>query len=251
MSSPIWTPDALSTELRRHAGCGWRLVEAQHRVSTLRVVDALDEQALLEDILDESKAAVPAECRHLHYLLFTPFRYGTPRPQGSRFRRAGRTPGVFYASERVETAVAEIVFHRLLFLADSPATLWPDNAAEYTGFAARLATERALDLTRPPLSAQEDVWTRPEDYGPCQRLADDCRAAGGQLIRYRSVRDPQGGVNLAVLDCSAFAHPEPLERQSWRIRLTPTGAQALCDTPTHRLEFAPDTFADPRLADIA
>jgi len=41
-----------------------------------------------------------------------------PRPwaggeySGSRFRRAGRTPGVFYASETCDIAVAEIVFYR-------------------------------------------------------------------------------------------------------------------------------------------
>ena len=36
MSSPIWTPAALSSERRRHESDCWRLVEAQHRVSTLK-----------------------------------------------------------------------------------------------------------------------------------------------------------------------------------------------------------------------
>src|SRR5690606_23673868 len=125
MSSPTWTAAALSSEAVRLDRKGWRLVEAQHRVSTLKLVDTHDEQALLEELVEETKPAIPAECRHLDYLLATPFRYGSVYPQGSRFRRAGRTRGVFYAAEQVATAVAEMAFYRLLFFADSPDTPWP------------------------------------------------------------------------------------------------------------------------------
>src|SRR5262245_59607253 len=41
-------------------------------------------------------------------------------PSDSRFRRAGCIEGVFYAAETDETAVAEAVFHRLLFNYESP-----------------------------------------------------------------------------------------------------------------------------------
>ena len=81
-------------------------------------MDTLAEQSLLEDLLEGTKPPVPPECRHLHYLLSTPFRYGAPYPKGSRFRRAGFTPSVYYASAKVATAVAEIAFHRLLFFAE-------------------------------------------------------------------------------------------------------------------------------------
>src|SRR3546814_1362417 len=94
MVSDTWTPAALSAEARRLEGTCWRLVEAQHRVSTLKLVDTLDEQDLLERLTEEAKPSVPEECRHLHYLLATPFRYGAAYPRGSRFRRAGLTPGV-------------------------------------------------------------------------------------------------------------------------------------------------------------
>ena len=81
-------------------------MESQHRVSTMKLVDTLDEQELLEILVDGTKPQVPPDCRHLHYLLFTPFRYGAPYPAGSRFRRAGLTPGVFYGSQDAPTAVA-------------------------------------------------------------------------------------------------------------------------------------------------
>ena len=97
MSSATWTQTALSRERRRRSGSCWRIVESQYRVSTMKLVDTADEQATLELLLDQTKPPVPAECRGLDYLLFTPFRYGAPYPNGSRFRRAGLTAGVFYA----------------------------------------------------------------------------------------------------------------------------------------------------------
>ena len=81
---------------------------------------------------------------------------------GSRFRRAGLTEGVFYAAEEPHTAVAEIVFYRLLFYAESPGTPWPQNAAEYTAFSAAYATRKAIDLTAGKLQRDKALWTPPD-----------------------------------------------------------------------------------------
>lgn len=249
MSLPIWTPAALSSSARPYTGTVWRLVEAQHRVSTLRLVDNLAEQHLLEQILDDSKPTVPAECQGLDYLLAAPFRYGAAYPHGSRFRRAGKTLGVFYAAEAVETAVAELAFYRVLFFAESPDTDPPQGAADYTAISVELGVERALDLTAPPLSADAALWTSRVDYTACQSLADAARSAEISILRYQSVRDPARGANLAVLSCSAFARPAPLVRQTWKIRIGRDRVQALCDFPRASLEFAiADFAADPRLS---
>ncbi|WP_183192212.1 RES family NAD+ phosphorylase [Ancylobacter tetraedralis] len=248
MPSPIWTHDALSSEARTYRGRCWRLVEAQHRVSTLKLVDTLEEQALLEDLLEVTKPAVPPECRQLDYLLATPFRYDAPYPHGSRFRRAGRTAGVYYAAEAPRTAVAEMAFYRLLFFAESPGTPWPSNAGDYTAFAAEVATERALDLTVPPLDCDRDRWTSLTDYAATQALAETARAATIDLIRYSSVRDGAGGTNVAILACRGFAQSKPVERQTWRIRLSASGVQAICEFPDMRIGFGREAFAaDPRL----
>ncbi len=249
MSSAIWTPVALFSEQRPYRAKGWRLVEAQHRVSTLRLVDSLAEQALLEAVLDATKPPLPDECAGLDYLLATPFRY-RPYPQGSRFRRAGMTLGAWYGSERVETALAEMVFYRFLFFAESPNTPFPTQAAEFTGFSARIEAP-ALDLARPPLSRDLMLWTQLTDYAACQALADAARATNVGVIRYRSVRAPKAGANLAVLRCTAFAKPAPVDRQTWRIRVGAFGAQALREHPDLRLEYARNAFsADPRLAEM-
>jgi hypothetical protein len=251
MSSNTWTPAALSAEATALSGTVWRLVEAQHHVSTLKLVDTLEEQALLERLIEDTKPPVPPECRHLHYLLATPFRYGTPYPHGSRFRRPGLTEGVFYSAETVATAIAEMAFHRLLFFAESPGTPWPANPAEYTAFSASFATGRAIDLTGPPLDRDTAAWTDPVDYAACQGLAEAARAAMIDVIRYRSVRDKEG-IGLALLACRVFTAPEPTALQTWRIHLAETGVRAISEAPRSGLAFDREAFAaDPRIAAMA
>ncbi|WP_119302568.1 RES family NAD+ phosphorylase [Dongia deserti] len=243
-------PAAPLRDARRAAGACWRVVEGQHHVSTLALVDSLAEQERLERLIDATKPTVPIECRDLHYLLFTPFRY-RPYPRGSRFRPAGLSPGVFYASAEVETAIAELAFYRLLFFAESPATPWPSNASEHTTFSMRYGSGKAIDLTRPPFLRRRKDWMHPTDYAPCQALADEARAAGVEIIRFASVRDPQHRLNIALLTCRAFRAKAPAERQSWRIRVGSTGVQAVRDFPRSSLEFGRDTFAaDPRIAEM-
>lgn len=250
MSSPIWTPDALRSEVRPLETLAWRLVEAQHRVSTLKLVDGLVEQDLLEAILDEAKPPVPPECDHLDYLLSTPFRY-RPYPHGSRFRRAGVTPGVWYGAEAPKTAAAEMVFYRFLFYAESPDTPFPDDAADYTAFSVDLASPAALDLTVDGLARDAACWMHLTDYAPCQSLAETAREIGLEFIRYASVRDPEHGANFAVLTCNAFRTATPVDRQTWRIRINRNGAQAVCEHPRLGLEFPPGSFADDaRLVDM-
>jgi RES domain len=242
-------PAELSSELKSYEQQVWRLVEAQHYVSTRKLVDSRAEQELLEDLIEETKPAIPNECRHLDFLLATPFRYGSVYPKGSRFRRAGRTLGVFYASEEPSTAVAEMAFYRLLFFAESPRTPWPTNPADFTGFTTAIATPNSLDLTKPPLVRDRTTWIDPINYGPCQALADAARAAEAQIIRYESVRDPNRCASVAVLKCAAFAKTKPLDLRTWRIRLSATGAQAFCESPQQWIEFDRRTFAtDPRIA---
>ena len=252
MSSPTWTPPALASERRRFSGRCWRVVEAQHRVSTLKLVDTLAEHELLEAAIEATKPAIPPECRHLHYLLVTPFRYRPAYPRGSRFRRAGFTPGVFYASRTVTTAIAEMAFHRLLFFAESPQTPWPANPNEFTAFGVDVRTRAALDLTRPPFDTQRAQWIDCTDYEACQALAEEARDASIDVIRCESARDPDAGLNLAVLACRAFASADPVAQQTWRLQFGSAGVRGLCTFPDQRIEFTCDAFArDPRIASLS
>jgi hypothetical protein len=141
----MWTPGALASEARPWRGQAWRVVEGQAQVSTMKLVDNLVEQDMLERIIDRSKPKFPPSCEGLDFLLFTPFRYW-PYPEGSRFRRAHQPEGCFYSSAAPETAVAEAAFSRWLFYSESPEMVLPANALEHTAFCVQISTALALDL---------------------------------------------------------------------------------------------------------
>lgn len=248
MALPIWTQDALRSDRRPFKGLFWRCVEAQHVVSTLALVDTLEEQRLLEDILEETKPPAPPDCEGLHYLYMTPFRYGL-YPKGSRFRRAGKTPGVFYASSAPQTAIIETAFHILLFYADSPATPFPAKPNEYTLFDAPLTAKAAIDLTSPPFDKASDLWTDLNDYSDCQALEELVRAEGADLILYQSVRDPERRMNAALLDCRGFAAKKPKLHQSWKLWFNAAGVHAIQEFGEARFSISPAEFAkDQRVA---
>jgi hypothetical protein len=248
MSSPTLTPANLSPELRFYREWVWRLVDAQYHVSLRKLTDSVAEQEMLEGLVDATKPAVPVECRGLDLLLSDPFRY-TLYKNGSRFRRAGYTSGVYYAAEDARVAVAEKAFYKLLFYAESPDTPWPVNPFECTGFRVEVQSHRSLDLTEPPFDADASVWRHPVEYEPCQKLADRARLDGAELLRYWSARSREGGVCVAVLTCAAFAETQPQRFETWRIGVGRTGAYAIREFPPDRFEFDRDDFAsDPRIA---
>jgi hypothetical protein len=214
--SNISTPTAVASSAVRLELVAWRAVEAQHQVSTLALVDSLDEQARLEQLLEDSKPAVPADARELHWLLVTPFRY-PPLHHGSRFR-AVTDPGVFYGSEEVRTACAELGYWRWRFLLDSPRLISIDPKPQ-TVFSAAVGV-LAIDLRSAAFNSESQTWTNPHDYSGCQAMASVARSAGVGVIRYESVRDPQRGGCIAVLMPGAFAKRAPLQLQSWQLTVT-------------------------------
>ena len=244
----MWTAPALASERRRVVGEAWRVVESQSRVATMKLVDSLAEQQLLEAELERAKPAIPAACQHLHWLLATPFRYA-PYPHGSRFRRARQREGCLYAAELIETSIAEDAFYRLRFHLDAPGALLPRNPQERTAFSFKVRTSACLDLTMPPLDRDRDVWMDPGTYEPCQALADSARAADVALLRYASVRDPGHGANWALLDCRAITTREPTRQQTWHYMVRPTQIEAVCEMPRMSLVFPYAGWAsiDPRI----
>jgi len=218
----MWTPTALASEAHPAKGLVWRAVEDQHRASTRKLVDTVEEHDLLESLLDRDKPPYPPEARDLHYLLKTPFRYHPPAPQGSRFRRYLVDSGVFYGAEAVRTALAELAYWRLRFFRDAPDANLPRQEERLTVFSTRYATQRQLDLTRPPLNKDRKRWTRRDDYSATQALAERARRADIEVIRYESVRDAQQGANVALLTAKAFAARKPQTQQTWFLYLAPT-----------------------------
>jgi hypothetical protein len=241
ISAPASDPEPSADDRHEYASKLFRIVEAQHSISTDRLVDDAAEQEVLERLIEAAKPTMPAQARKLHHLLGTPFRYGYAKE--TRFRRAHERPGVFYGSESQPTAVAEAAFWRMRFFAASPGMTLPKTTLEHLAFSVPVAVDRALDLTIAPLDAGRALWTDPDDYGACQRLADRARGLNAQLIRYESVRDPARGANAALFDPSAFRKPVPTNEQTWHFRFAGSKLTALAALPSRaRFDFTFEQF---------
>ncbi len=230
-----------TTHFRPYRKTVWRMVEAQHRISTNRLAANAEDQRLLEELVEEVKPVLPPAARGLHYLLATPFRYG--HKKGSRFRRAGERPGIFYASEQIATAVAETAYWRLLFFSRSPGFAPPRSIVEHSAFTVPVRTARLIDLTETPFAANAESWANPDDYAACQDFAARARAIEAQAIRYASARDPECRANVALLDPAAFAASAPKIVQTWLLRYEAGRMTAFAALPSQeRYDFSFDQF---------
>jgi hypothetical protein len=213
MSSNIWTRCAGDSELRALRLSPWRVVEAQHQVSTRKLVDTADEQILLEELIDRAKPPDATRGR-LHYLLATPFRY-PPLRYGSRFATRYER-GIWYGSATTRTAFAEVAYYRFVFLEGSKADLG-EVATQLTAFTVRVKSARGVDLVAPPFASFRKTIASPTSYKETQALGAAMRAAGVELFRYPSARDlaPGGGINVGIFSPAAFGTAKPRELETW------------------------------------
>ncbi|MEX2282522.1 MAG: RES family NAD+ phosphorylase [Gemmatimonadota bacterium] len=221
MSSSIWMQCEGDSRIGELSLEPWRAVESQHQVATRKLVDSDAEQRVLEELIEGAKPAERAHA-HLHYLLFTPFRY-PPLRHGSRF--GTRTDaGIWYGSETQRTAFAEVAYYRLLFLEGTAADLELVET-ELTTFTSLVRAQRGVDLQAPPFSSYEREFTSPISYLEAQALGESMREAEVEAFRYRSARDVEGGTNVGVLSPSAFGTREPRQLESWHCSATRSGVE--------------------------
>ncbi len=197
-----WTPTELLSNAQFGGGLVWRVVEHQHTAATRKLVATQAEQDVLEALLEESKPPFVPGTASLHYLLKTPFRY--KNPHGSRFREPNSPRGIFYASDHVRTALAEMAYYRLRFFQDAPDMDLPRQEHKLTAFSVMYRARREIDLTEAPFSCDRDAWTSRNDYSATQQLAQSAIEGGIESIRYESARDVKRGVNVALLNPFLF-----------------------------------------------
>jgi hypothetical protein len=216
MTEAVWDSSWLKTDVTQMTMQAWRGVEAQHVISTMRLVDTGEEQDVLEQMLERSKPQLPEMKSPKHYLLSTPFRY---RPQHqSRFRRAG-TLGVWYGAEKLVAACAEVAYWRHRFILDSVPLLQSELLTEHTFFQAEV-TGRVVDLMSPPWDKARATWTHGSDYAETQSVASAAKDMGVQWICYESVR-ASGNRCAAVLDVDALEMvAQGTTQQTWHCKAT-------------------------------
>ncbi len=232
MTTSLWNRLAGEQHIRRLSSSPWRVVEAQHVISTRKLTDSDEEQRVLEELLEQSKPPVPRPAARLHYLLSTSFRY-PPLRHGSRFGTR-QERGIWYGAESLVTAFAEVAYYRLLLLEGTTAKLKP-LMVELSAFRTSVKTRRGVDLARPPFSEHSSRISSKTNYSVSQRLGGDMRAAGVEAFRYVSARDPGDGSCVGVIEPSAFASPKPSQLSSW-----------LCVATRSRVEVSDRGFFEKR-----
>jgi len=112
-----------------------------------------------------------------------------------------------------------VAYYRMLFLDGTRADLG-SVTTQLTVFTVPARTTRGVDLTRPPFERFRKTIASPTTYDDTQALGAAMRAAGVQLIRYPSARDPRRGVNVAAFTPSVFGRARPRDLETWHCTAT-------------------------------
>lgn len=179
-----------------------RLIHSRHREQESVLVRIADNDTHLRDIFDLDHAtnermlgendALPGI--GIHELVFGVPCYPIvnaafchPHPLGSRFNGPDR--GAWYAAFELETAQAEVAFHKAIELAE---VSWFEETITYDDYLADFSAE-FHDIREDPAHAD---CLAPDTYIPSQDLAERLLGADSLGVVYPSVRRP-GGTCLA------------------------------------------------------
>ncbi|HTR77073.1 MAG TPA: RES domain-containing protein [Gemmatimonadaceae bacterium] len=141
-------------------------------------LDALVGGALLEELIDRAKPP-DLTAGSFHYLLSTPFRY-PPLRRGSRFG-SRRERGIWYGSEQRRTILAEVAYHRLIFLQGSRADLGV-VVTRLSLLTIRAHARHGIDLASKPFDSHRRTISSPSRYSATQALGG-LPQAGKLLLR--------------------------------------------------------------------
>lgn len=240
MSPNTWTRCAGAAEIGPLSGRAVRVVEAQHVVSTRKLVDSTEEQEVLERLIETGKPPLPREpaLDGLHYLLASSFRY-PPLRHGSRFGTRAE-PSLWYGALAPRTAFAETAYYRFVFLAGTAAPI-ARIAVDLTSFRVPFRTARGVDLGGEAFAAERDAIAAKDTYATTQPLGRDMRAAGVEAFLFPSARDAAGGTNVALFTPAAFGAKRPSAPRTWHAVVTPDLVEI-----TRREVARRETFRFPR-----
>lgn len=214
-----WTPAIVLAQAGPRELDVWRVIEAQHHISTRKLVDSLEEQALLEALVEDVKPPATALADGLHFLLWTPFRY-PPLRYGSRFGRRDER-GIWYGACDRASALAERAYYKLLFLDGCP-ELAPLQTTE-TAFQATFAATRFVDLSARPFGLEEALISSPASYAVSQPLGSTMRAGGVEAFAFVSARARPRGLNVGLFEPVFTGAPFGLE--TWTCLTTLEGVE--------------------------
>lgn len=224
-SSQIWEQCKGNLFIKPIQGTLFRLIESQEQVATRRIVSNLEDQALLENLLDEVKPPYPNKSDQLHYLLRTPFRY-PPLAWGSRFGGT-HEPSIFYGGCSLEVTLIEAAYYRFVFLRvmkDNPSNnaFVPNKPmhTEHTLFTANYQTNKGVQLQSPPFEAYVSELAHPTNYSYAQNIGLSMRREGVVAFEYASARSSEHLPCVGLFVPDAFVEQQPTTRQQWFCDMT-------------------------------
>jgi hypothetical protein len=207
--SEIWDAVGGTKTVHPINGKGFRLVESQEEIATTEIVSDLHKQALLEEMKEVlSKPDCYPGTEHLHYLLFTPFRY-PPLKYGSRFGSRSE-PSLFYGGTTEYVTLCESAYYRLFFYHDMEQP--PSSQilkTQHTIFSFNYQTDLGIQLQNPPFNKYEKELRNPKEYSATQELGSAMRSDGIKGFEYSSARDQEGGISVALFDATPLTDNEP------------------------------------------
>lgn len=212
--SGIWSAVGGKGIIQSIGGQGFRLVECQEMVATTKIVSTLESQAILEEMLDEiSKPDHRPGTEHLHYLLSTPFRY-PPLPYGSRF--GGRfEPSLFYGGTTEHVTLCESAFYRFYFYYDMEEAPPHDVLqSQHTLFEFQYQTDVGVKLQDSPFGDFNHTLRDPAYYKATQALGTAMREEGVKGFEYRSARDQESDIDIALYDATPLTSNRPINKRS-------------------------------------
>lgn len=191
----------------------YRIVEDQSKSTTRKFVDTALEHELLEKLLDESKPSIKyyddeKDFHHLHYLLYTPFRY-PPLKWGSRFGTRWER-GLLYTSDNLNTAMCEKAFYKLAFLNASDGNIG-GKTLPCTVFKVALNSKRFVDLCTVPFASFINQISDKQSYRFSQPLGTAMRTDNIECFQYASARTSDGN-NFGVFTPKALGKNAQLEK---------------------------------------
>jgi hypothetical protein len=223
----LWDTCNGAQQIGHLKGTLYRLVESQEQVATLGYVDTLDEQALLEEMLENTKPVYREDLTAYHYLLSTPFRY-PPLKGGSRFG-AVHEPSIFYGGSTVDGTLAKSAYYRFVFWNSMAGTPIKNQIrSEHSLFSVDYQSQQGIRLHEPPFDSYQHEISNPTQYIKPQQLGSAMRASGVEAFEYSSARDPQKGICVGLFTARAFRHKNPKNMSQW-----------LCETTANEVLFKP------------
>ncbi|WP_299074537.1 RES family NAD+ phosphorylase [uncultured Paraglaciecola sp.] len=231
----------ISGGLRAYKNSVCRMVETQEYAATLSLVDDLEEQAILEQILDDFKPSYAEGTESLHYLIATPFRY-PPLEYGSRFGTLTE-PSFFYASESISTCLAEAAFYRFYLIAGTEEPFPKIIQSDHSLFFVQVLSHHTLDLTRISQSDIVQQLTHPGSYQFSQQIGKLGRQAGADILRYFSARSQVQGINLAIDNHKVIQSTKPEDKLEYICQTDPqAGIVRFCQPRAFPVTFTQEQF---------